>query len=167
MNKRYAESYKYGRDAETRFKELAKKQGWSIRKSTESEDIYDHIDLFMAKPMSVDVKSTKKIFTEKDDNYHWVEILNVKGKLGWLYGKSDMIAFETIKYWIFVPRMNLVKFIEKNISKEFVTDKKDALHKLYRRKGRKDAVTLIKSMELMMLSESVWEKFINKGETNE
>lgn len=158
INKRYAKSYKYGRDAESRFKELAEKQGWLIRKASEDEDMYDHIDLFMAKPISVDVKSTKKIFTDKDDNYHWVEILNVKGKLGWLYGKADVIAFETIKYWIFVSRLKLVEFIEKNISKEFVTNKGDALYRLYRRKGRKDAVTLIKSMELMMLSDYVSEK---------
>ena len=55
--------------------------------------------------VKVDVKALKRTNrndNDVDENIHWVEIRNVRGKKGWLYGDSGLIAFETKDYFVFV-----------------------------------------------------------------
>lgn len=127
--------------------------------STKEEDIHGHIDLKVY--ASVDVKSMKKLSRDDDspnENFHWIEIKNVQDKPGWLYGEADYFAFETIDYWVIVDKQDLQDLIKKKVTKEFVSDKKNSLYKLYRRDGRKDIITLVKTLDLMKIATKTFDK---------
>ena len=74
----------------------------NITEATEYEDIYGHWDLEVTDSDSfigkVDVKALKKRRRSDpsvDDSIHGVELQNVNGDAGWLFGLADNIAFET------------------------------------------------------------------------
>lgn len=67
-----------------------------IEEASKEDDIYRHIDIWVG-ANSFDVKAAKK--TNRSDllpNYdiHWIELRNVHGDKGWLFGQADYIAFE-------------------------------------------------------------------------
>lgn len=101
-------------------------------------------------PMNFEIKSLKKLKrndVEPNENFHWIELKNVLGKSGWLYGETNFFAFETKDYWIIVSKENLQKFIaEKCKDKTWVNE--PILYKLYRRKDRKDIITLVTTFDL-------------------
>lgn len=144
-----------GKEKEKEFMSLFSKAA----ESTKEEDMHGHIDLKVF--ASVDVKAMKKI--SRDDKntteqFHWVEIKGVKDA-GWLYGgHADFITFETQDYWIVVDRMILQEFVKKKIQKKWVTNPREALYKLYRRAGRRDIITLVKTMDLMKISTIIYDK---------
>jgi hypothetical protein len=80
----------------------------------------------------------------------------VRGETGWLYGQADFFAFETIDYWIVVARDDLQEFIKNTVVKEQVYT--PTLYKMYRRRDRKDIITLVKTIDLMYISSSVIRK---------
>lgn len=129
-----------------------------ITLATQNENIYNHWDLKLE--LKFDVKSLKKISREDndtDENIHWIELMNVNGKQGSLYGKTDYFAFETNEYWVLVSCEKLQKFIaEKCKKKEW--DKEPNLYKLYRREGRKDIITLVKTIDLIFISDKMIKK---------
>jgi hypothetical protein len=69
-----------------------------------------------------DVKGLKKIKRydkTTNESIHWVEIMNVRGNLGWLYGKADRFAFELNDYYMIIDKEKLQELIkEKMCSKE-------------------------------------------------
>ena len=121
---------------------------------TVDQDMKEHWDL----NVKYDVKMLrrKKRHEEYDENIHWVEIMNVRGETGWLYGQADFFAFETIDYWIVVARDDLQEFIKNTVVKEQVYT--PTLYKMYRRRDRKDIITLVKTIDLMYISSSVIKK---------
>jgi hypothetical protein len=131
--------------------------------ATKEQDINEHWDFVgdyeNYKQIKVDVKSIKKI-NRKDvtpnENYHWIEIQNVRGNKGWLYGDADFIAFETLKEYIFVDRKKLIELIESyKITKEpeiLFDDTTKELHKLYKRFNRQDIIILVSTSELIKIS---------------
>lgn len=128
--------------------------------STTQEDINEHWDV-MVDGFKYDVKAIKKINRadlEPNENYHYLEILNVNGKHGWVYGKADYIAFETKKYWVIVSLKELQNFIAKNVIKTYVSKADESLYRLYRRYGRKDCITMIKTLDLMAIAEKIMYK---------
>ena len=146
-----------GNNAEDNFKKLYP----VIKRATKEEDIIEHWDVEVTineKNVKVDVKAIKnesRFDIEPNENFHWVEIKNVNGDTGWLYGKSDLIAFETIDYFILVGTLKLRKFLEKKlkytqatINDIEVSNTKDP-YKFYRRKDRKDIVIKVKTIDLM------------------
>ena len=149
-----------GRDAENRFSALFQEQGWNVEPTPPHIDIHAHIDLIMTQRKTVDVKSVKRVDWGglSDDLFTWVEIKNVRGNKGWLYGKADYIVFETNDYWLMVERVKLKEFIEMRVERVRVSDKKDALYKLYQRKNRQDLVTLVQTMDMMYLASSIISK---------
>lgn len=67
-----------------------------------------------------------------DDSIHWIELQNVQGKPGWLYGKMNYIAFETNNNWLIIEPKRILKLInEKVTSKEIVKTKE--LYTYYQR----------------------------------
>lgn len=148
---------KIGNEAEESFKKLFT----FVKKATKEEDITEHWDLEVIideKNVRVDVKAVKnedRFDPYPNENFHWVEIQNVNGDDGWLYGKSDLIAFETLDYFILVGTLKLRKYLEKKlkykqdtISTLETTSVKDP-YTFYRRKDRNDIVTKIKTIDLM------------------
>lgn len=90
--------------------------GWKFRgDSTEREDIVKHIDCRIESPegkkLSVDVKGLKR---EISTGRVLVELQNVKGNRGWLFGHADIIAFQVNDNdFLFVPRNALFQLVKK------------------------------------------------------
>jgi len=101
------------------------------------------------------VLSNHKSSTEKEDiTEHWDMSTNIKFDVkGLKKTKRSDFVFETIDYWIIVDKNDLQEFIKNKIEKDWVYSA--ALYKLYRRKGREDVITLVKTIDLMYLSSSI------------
>jgi len=97
-------------------------------RSTAKVDMFDHIDLFLGNGTSVDVKRQKRINIydkEYSTVYTWIELKNVRGNPGWLYGKASHIAFALEDHYIVVDRLSIVKWIESILNKyNLITDGK-------------------------------------------
>ena len=127
----------------------------NVTESTQEQDIKEHWDL----NVRYDVKMLRRKTRggDFDENIHWVELMNVHGDTGWMYGEADYFAFEVEDYWISVAKEDLQKFIEQKCAdKEW--SNVPALYRLYRRKGRKDIITLVKTIDLMYISSSIIKK---------
>lgn len=130
-------------------------KGVGFKRSSEKEDIYNHIDYWVEfvsnNKISVDLKSLKRIqrHGKPQNKKIWIEFKNVLGKDGWILGKADYICFEQPYHFLFVKREELFEFCKKNISKERVYRSKDAEYKLYRRKDRKDIISIIYTSDVL------------------
>ena len=110
---------------------------------------FKHIDYHCELPMAVDVKSIK------DPETVWVELKNVQGKKGWLYGDATHIAFQRPLGFVVVKRLHLLELVEALVDMDaMVSSPADCLYKLYSRRkwGRKDLLTKIKPTDLNSLS---------------
>jgi hypothetical protein len=137
-----------GKLKEKEFLELVTKPTHKVVLPTTNEDINEHWDLSID-GVKFDVTGLKKV-KRSDDNLdpeiHWVELENVHGKLGWLYGKADYIAFETNNSWLIVCRLSLIKLIDDNL-KLMITAEPE-IYKMYRRWGRYDVLTIVPTNDL-------------------
>ena len=127
--------------------------------SDEKTDMLEHWDLQTLKE-KIDVKSLKKVRRNDDapnDNIHWVELKNVNGNLGWLYGDADSFAFETNNSWILVDKTKLQTLIADKC-KDKTPCLKPELYKLYQRAGRKDIITLVETSELFKIAKEIVNK---------
>ena len=78
--------------------------------ATKEQDMHEHWDVMDEMAVKYDVKGMKNYRRSDDkptDRLHWIELRNVNGKNGWLYGEADVIAFETRKWWLLVDREDL------------------------------------------------------------
>jgi hypothetical protein len=150
-----------GNQAEEAFKEILLSRGFKVRDADGVEQ-RNHVDLISTennKNVRYDVKARKKV-SRSDEVYQdelvWVELLNVRGDLGWVYGSSDYLVFEREKDFIVVSREKLADFIQKtcNFRKE-AQHSSDALYCKYQRKGRKDLITLIKNSDIESIAKEV------------
>ncbi len=162
----YIKSFSEGNSSEDQFNALAQNKGFSTRKSTRSEDIYKHIDLFLiknGKTISFDVKSAKRSNRhtgKQNDCAVWVEFKNVSGNAGWIYGGQDYIAFDFIDHFVIVKTIELRDFLTEIFCKEgrMVERVSDAYFNLYQRKNRKDLITRIDRESLLILNHRIWYK---------
>jgi hypothetical protein len=152
-------SIQNGEATEKIFKKTFENKGFDVIKSNKFVDIYEHWDFFIMnsnKSFRVDVKGEKKSNLSRE-NLVWIEIKNVKGDDGWLYGgKTELIAFETENSFLLFSRQQMQEFVELNLQRVWVKDKRDALFKLYSREGRKDELTLV-DFKKMRRECRVWE----------
>lgn len=106
--------YKIGKSAENRFAYLLGQRGWDIQLATEDQDILEHWDIMASKGnefRKIDVKARKRINrydAQSQDNKIWVEITNVHGNIGWLFGEAQYIAFETLDGFILIEVCKLI-----------------------------------------------------------
>jgi hypothetical protein len=159
------DSLELGQNAESRFAGLAIKHGWTISPASGRDNINEHYDYLMRKDgraFKVEVKSLKRVNrrdVRTQDQYVWIELRNVRGESGWLYGSADLIAFEMTQAFRIVGRTELVDLVEKLVDfKARVGSSKEALYKLYSRKGRPDLLTIIKSEDLLNITYKEWKK---------
>lgn len=142
---------------EDKFAAVIKQLG-EVSPSTTEQDIHEHWDVKL--DVKFDVKAVKKVKRsdgETDETIHWVELINVRGNKGWLYGEADYFAFELDDYWVIVNKQLLQTFIAKKCAKKEKSDT-PALYKIYNRRDRLDAITLVKTIDLMYLAEQIIEK---------
>jgi hypothetical protein len=150
-----------GKEAEVAFGELFR----DTSLPTEEQDMREHWDIKLS--FKVDVKELKRINRSDanvNQNFHYLEIKNVNGRNGWVYGEADYFAFELVKYWVIVEKGMLQQWIALNVQKEYV-DKPEP-YKLYSRAERKDVMTLIPSVDLCYLANKMIKKTLKgKGVT--
>lgn len=137
---------------ERKFAEICIKRKQILIHSNRDQDIYEHWDWKITNPKTnqislVDVKGArKKSRSDISPNYDitWLELMNVRGSVGWLKGKADFIAFEQEDHFLLVKRLDLLNWIKGKITnKEIVRHTNQALYRWYRRLGRKDIITLV------------------------
>lgn len=145
---------KEGKEKEVMFADLFS----SYSLSDKNTDIIEHYDLTIGNTR-IDVKGLKKVNrwdNEVNENIHWVEIKGITGHLGWLYGEADYFAFETFDYWILVSKIKLQELIKTRTIKKWVKEKE--LYKLYQRPNKQDVITLVKTIDLCSIAESIINK---------
>ena len=140
-----------GKAKEEEFKRFFKK----VFNASVQQDMKEHWDF----GVKFDVKMMKSVrrHQQKDETIHWVELKNVNGEKGWLYGEADFFSFETTDYWIIVNKKTLQDFIHKKCTDGDILPA-PALYRMYQRGGRQDLITLVKSIDLMYISTLVVEK---------
>jgi hypothetical protein len=137
---RWKYSKEVGLRTEDKFVSACQSRGDNVTKSSRDEDIKLHIDYYVMRKdqstVSVDVKGGNH------PNCIWVEFKNVRGDIGWMYGKADWIAFEVAEVGGFamVKRSERADLSERIVEQVFV-DKANADRKLYQRKDRKDVIS--------------------------
>lgn len=137
------------------------KFGGTTRRATQDEDCYRHIDFWwydkQNTPYGIDVKGIKRNNRRdvtKDDTIHWVELRNVRGNAGWVYGEAVYIAFLTNTEVLFVPRKRLAVFVEEKIQdKPLVHTCPYETYIPYQRNGRQDMVVKMPTDDLRKLAQ--------------
>ena len=162
INETVKEMYSAGLADELFVMEAVEKTlGGKCEKSSRNEDMFDHIDFWWDSPkkgrIGIDVKGIKKHNrkdSEVDDSIHWIEMMNVRGNLGWVYGKSDYIAFRTKTKILFVKLIDLQKFSEEKIrGKDVVNKNPSECYVPYQRWQRQDLVFKCPTNDLEKLAE--------------
>jgi hypothetical protein len=149
----WEKSYEYGEKAEKRFAALLP----NPVEATTTQNILEHWDIANG-DIKYDVKAMKKFRRSDDhptDRIHYIELKNVNGKKGWLYGQADYIAFETRSYWVIVSRQKLQEMIE-GIKMEFSLEPQ--VYKLYTRKTRSDVMTIVPTIDLISIADRMVKK---------
>ena len=132
-----------GLQAEASFKQLL---GDGVIKSSPIADRLDHWDF----GVKFDVKKIRSTDEFGESNYHWIELMNINGNVGWLYGSADYFAFETKNYWIIVESSKLRTFIVKMVTVGDISPTK-VPYRIYRRKDRLDKVVMVPTLDLCFL----------------
>jgi hypothetical protein len=147
--------YEVGQRAEQKFATKLSKPSFS----TPEQDMEEHWDV-ESFGKKYDVKAMKKwrrSDAEPTDRMHYVELRNVHGNRGWLYGQANYIVFETRSYWLVVPREDLVNFIEGAVEKN-ERSLQPEVYKLYQRHERKDLITVVPTVDLLSITETAIKK---------
>ena len=161
----FKNSYKEGRVSERKFADIAIQKGFNVKKSSNKQDIFDHIDYFLYKDdqaISFDVKAQKRISRSGSINSErvWIELTNVNGNDGWIDGKQDCIAFEFPESYIVVNRLSLREYVYSiiNFNLPVVSSSYEAHYRIYQRRGRRDRITTINKEDLLKVKHRIWYK---------
>jgi hypothetical protein len=155
-----------GFSAEVIFKQLAEEKGYSVRVAGREEQ-FSHVDFILNKggvEWKIDIKGAKrKKRTDDAVDYSilWLEFRNGNGGDGWLTKEKGCshIAFELENEFVIVSRKELLKLAKKlcNLEK-MVAQSKNALYCGYKRFGRRDLLSIIKTEDLLTIKHSKWPK---------
>jgi hypothetical protein len=139
-------SQEEGDKAANKFVKACEAIGYKARKSTDKEDMYDHIDYWVKRKnhRNEDIESGVDVKGGNHPHCVWVEFKNVIGKKGWMYGEAEFIAFEMPEEngFVVVRRKELADYAELVVEETFVP-KAEAYRKLYQRAGRQDVISLL------------------------
>jgi len=158
-----------GQESEEKFSQLAKLRGFLVEPAVGMEQ-FDHIDFHLTSEEEdgtmtamVDVKARKRINRSDDDfndEWLWIEFKNVSGKMGWIHGVADFIAFETKNSFILSYRKELCDWCLEHVDqKNAVYSAEEAEYTVYSRKGKQDLIARIHIEDVIRLPHSqVWKK---------
>jgi hypothetical protein len=159
------DSLELGERAENLFILLAVRMGWKVSISSQHENIHEHWDYLIERKTEsyrVEVKSEKRLMRNEDvpqQNFIWVELKNVHGELGWLFGRADLIAFERGRTFLIITTNDLKKLVKEKVDlKSIVKNPNEALYRIYQRKGRKDKLTLLPMKDIEEIKFMEWIK---------
>jgi len=143
------QSLQIGSEAEQKFWTLCRSKGFLIRPSSSHENRIDHFDFLVAFSISqfvrVEVKSIKarRRGEMPDPSIVFLEIQNIDGGKGWIYGQCDYVALEQPKGFILYRNQDLVQYAER-FSKSFPFVSQSGLEfTLYGRRNRNDIVMIV------------------------
>lgn len=160
LNQNFKQSYNEGFETEELFVELCIKNGITVEKTPPNVDMFQHIDYYIYfnnKKTSVDVKNERRKSRHSSDDEEkvlWLELKNVHGKNGWLYGDANFIA---IKYnynkFIFVKRIELIELLnEKRLKHDNGSlIYGNGFYETYSREGRNDEIVMFPISDLFTL----------------
>lgn len=145
-----------GTKAEQRFFDICRGRGYKIRPATSYENRVKHFD-FEVQSYKVEVKAMKapRRGMAPDPNMIYVELKNVSGSSGWLYGDADFLAFEQPGGFLMVRRRELVQLAERMRPKCRVSRVSGMYNTLYSRANRDDLVMVMHKNDLADF-ESKW-----------
>ena len=170
-----------GLKAEQSFVNLAKYKGYTVKNASEEHNMFKHIDFHLSKlkdgegikTATVDVKARKKSSRDSsyfNDNWIWLEFVNVNGDDGWLKGCADYIAFERKEDFVIVPRPSLLSWSKEKIRirnkgfsiKAMAKNSADAKYKYYTRNGREDLLTQVHINDILsgVKGIKIWKKSV-------
>jgi hypothetical protein len=159
------DSFVLGRRAEELFVATAHSRGWTVTPAPKEADIHEHWDFEIRKDgyaRKVEVKAMKRE-KRNDENLNpewvWIEFRNVRGEVGWLFGKANWIAFETVDSFLIIDRHDLYQHVRRVVDRDAkVESARDAKYKTYTRKGRPDQITQIRLDDLKKIKLEEWMK---------
>ena len=165
---------KRGTAVENLFVDEAIRRGYRTKVASAQQNMYDHIDLILTKEgetFTVDIKA-RRTGTDKskgfDDLWTVVEFKNTMGDSGWLYSKSDYIAFERKEDFVFADTKQLRDMCESivDVTKR-VASFKNANYKVWGRsyQGKKDLISRIEMFKVVELNKTfIWLKNLDNNE---
>ena len=155
-----SESWNRGQAVEKEFAALMDMRGLKYEKANRRNQ-FKHID-YHSSFGTIDVKAKKRLNRgdgKEQDEFIWLEFKNVQGKAGWLCGETNVIAFERDNDFVLVKRKDLLDLALKICDiKHIVHKSTQALYKGYRRKGRRDLISLIKMGDILKIDHRIWKK---------
>lgn len=142
-----------GQAVEAEFVATATAKGYTVIESSIEVDRKDHIDYYITKngvTKSVDIKSIRGVGSGRDKNEHtWIELQNVNGRHGWIYGNQDLIVFERVDHWLFVDRQSMARWIDLVVDKGRIVDRHgDPIYAVYSKDTDKSLTTLIRYADM-------------------
>lgn len=149
--------YLEGLEDEKLVMEVTKRKfGGDVRKATRNEDVREHIDFWWiskdGNEYGFDVKGVRKNKRSdkvSDDKINWIELQNVQGKPGWVYGNAKYIAFLTNDSVLYVPRKKLALYVEEKIKgKALSSVNPSSCYIPYQRYGRLDMIVKVPTSDL-------------------
>jgi hypothetical protein len=167
-----------GHKSEGEFSALAEARGFNIHEASRYENMHEHWDFALDRwedkdddlvYMTVDVKARKKTRrkdTQFNDEWIWLEFMNVQGRKGWLKGNATHIAFERENDFVLVPRKDLLDWAKKEIVSRHGTaparaeNARDARYKYYTRWKRQDVLSQVHMKDVIDGLENIeiWDK---------
>lgn len=125
------------------------------------EDTKKHIDIWWYSPqkgkIGIDVKGLRKnnrSDSKTDDTINWLEIKNIQGDKGWIFGDMDYIAFLTNNEVLFVkPHKIYGLLLQNTIGKNLVYENNNLeFYQPYQRYKRKDIIVKIPTEDLRKIT---------------
>jgi hypothetical protein len=159
------DSLELGRRAEELFVTLAQREGWSVTPAPREANIHEHWDFEIVKDgcrRKVEVKALKRQSRGDytlNQNWVWIEFRNPRGEAGWLFGKSNWIAFETETSFLIVDRHDLYQLVRRVVDRTVsAASARDAKYKTYTRAGRPDQIAQVQLGDIQKIKKLEWGK---------
>lgn len=151
-----------GQSAEDEFFHLNKMQHKFIRSATRYENIKKHFDFILyeqllSKYIKVEVKSMKARHRGEapDPSIIYIEIFNIDGYPGWVYGESDYIAFQRPDGFLLVQTKSLINIVNYYYHHLPYVTKSGIEYTLYGRNNRKDLVLILPFKEIENIKNNI------------
>lgn len=155
-------SKRLGQTAEDLFYNHFINKNKKIRTATNNENRRRHYDFVvfeesLGRFIRIEVKSIKarKRGQQPDPSIVYLEVHNIDGHPGWIYGESDYIAFQTPTGFMMVNRMRLVEKVKHFYDKLPYVTESGLDYTLYGRFNRMDLVMVLPFSEIAVIEDKI------------
>jgi hypothetical protein len=151
-----------GNQAEKRFVQLCHNRKFPLRPATKNENMVHHFDYVVQDAndrfAKIEVKAMKAARRGMQPSPHiiYVELKNIHGGPGWIYGKADYIAFEQPNGFLLVDRLQLLDLVERIQPTCRKAAESGIRRTLYSRRDRDDLVLVLYMDDIRHLTKNVF-----------